>query len=230
MNGLEDHENKDGFCMRVPASFEVGAIGFGAGFGCGVGVGVGRRLPIRSLPGGETLSDGLQTGWNSLFPNARDMGRMLRSLLAKTGVSGLDLGVGCGVGIGYGYGVGIVLHPGAWNGLVSRGKRWYQDVSKGRFKFQDRSNGTETSSSEASRIVSKSPSVLPAVPDDFTKKEGNKIPFQEDQTRRDLEEDQLDLMRLVLRHQSRIDGLEEQVRQLREAITEEPGKSSSSSS
>lgn len=230
MNGLRDQEIKGGFCTRVPASFEVGGIGFGAGFGCGLGVGVGRRVPIRSLPGGETLSDGLQTGWNSLFPNARDMGRTLRSLLAKTGVSGLDLGVGCGVGIGYGYGIGILLHPGAWEGLVSRGRRWCRDVSRGRFTFQDRGKGTETSSSEASRIVPKSPSILPAVPEDPTMNRGTRNHLREDQTRHAFEEDQLDLLRTVLRHQSRIDGLEEQVRELREAIAKDPAKSSSSES
>lgn len=225
----DELEDVGTFCERVPVHFEVGALGFGVGVGCGVGVGVGKRVPIQSLPGGSTVSSGVQTGLSGFLPLVHGWSRFVRSVLAKTGVQGLDMGLGCGVGIGYGFGVGMVLDPGAFDGWMHSSKRWTQRMHR---KMQNRLGGKGASHEDEGRSahnahgtstshsgVDASSSPGRSANATTTKKE-----LATDSDRKELDGRELELMRTVLRQQDKLDTLQEELRELRHAVCENSKK------
>lgn len=219
----DELEDAGTFCERVPLHFEVGALGFGVGVGCGVGVGVGKRVPIHSLPGGTTVSSGIQTGMSGFVPLAHGWSRFVRSMLSKTGVQGLDMGLGCGVGIGYGFGVGMVLDPGAFDGWMNRSKRWTQRMHR---KMQYRLDGKGAAHEDEGRSAhnatgtstSNSGVDVPSSPGRSSDATTTKMELHADPDRKELDGKELELMRTVLRQQDKLDTLQEELRELRDAV------------
>ncbi|KAH9570595.1 hypothetical protein CY35_02G048900 [Sphagnum magellanicum] len=184
--------------LRNPFVLRVGQVMSGFGAGCGVGIGVGVPIPL-DIPGISGVMSAAQGATRRIGGSHH-----VQSLIRRVGIKNLQAGIGCGVGIGHGFGVGIALKP----GVAQQAVHLFQEaVSVLKNKLLSRVDGGGNQVEALPRI--QTGSAQPGTVVSPNSEQGRIVPSIKHS---DSE---------LLRHQEKIEELEQQNALLREGLNSE---------